>query len=45
MRAWPISNAGRYNYESGVRHTEEHFIEDIAHLVAVMNTEFEKYFY
>ncbi|MFC6523179.1 hypothetical protein ACFQAT_28865 [Undibacterium arcticum] len=32
------------HYESGVRHTEEHFIEDIAHLVAVMNSEFEKYF-
>lgn len=32
------------HYESGVRHTEEHFIEDITHLVAVMNSEFEKYF-
>lgn len=32
------------HYESGVRHTEEDFIEDIAHLVAVMNSEFEKYF-
>ena len=31
-------------YESGVRHTEEHFIEDIAHLVAVMNSEFGNYF-
>jgi hypothetical protein len=32
------------HYESGVRHTEEHFIEDIAHLVGVMNSEFEKNF-
>lgn len=31
-------------YESGVRHTEEHFIEDVAHLVAVMNSEFGNYF-
>ena len=32
------------HYESGVRHTEEHFIEDIARLVAMMNIEFEDYF-